>query len=296
MYEELVIWRRENGFDRVAEGEESCFHGHRSLPPTPQGYYASLWCEVNTLKAAILMLAEYTVTRPRQKDSLDELLANFDFARIKEYVERRSREAARAQVTAVTRDDTVQHCSPCSQTLGPPSVVYVNLENEERIELEELKLSSAGTVFETPEQQCPPTEGIWEQRRTTAYGFLTAAMDSKHEGRFLNTTERAKDTTTIADISSNVATPSKRRHKISSEEKNSSTPVGEKRRPPLWKAAVALLDFFAESGEASYLYFVLCTLCVLCFFVFLNYFFPQVITSQLEAKERDAGPGRGSSR
>ena len=25
MYEELTIWRRENGFDRVVEGEESCF-------------------------------------------------------------------------------------------------------------------------------------------------------------------------------------------------------------------------------------------------------------------------------
>ena len=25
MYEELAIWRRENGFDRVVEGEESCF-------------------------------------------------------------------------------------------------------------------------------------------------------------------------------------------------------------------------------------------------------------------------------
>ena len=24
-YEELEIWRRENGFDRVVEGEESCF-------------------------------------------------------------------------------------------------------------------------------------------------------------------------------------------------------------------------------------------------------------------------------
>ena len=34
-YEELAIWRRENGFDRVAEGKASCFHGHRSLPPTP---------------------------------------------------------------------------------------------------------------------------------------------------------------------------------------------------------------------------------------------------------------------
>ena len=25
MYEELAIWRRENGFDRVVAGEESCF-------------------------------------------------------------------------------------------------------------------------------------------------------------------------------------------------------------------------------------------------------------------------------
>ena len=25
MYEELAIWRRENGFDRVVEGVESCF-------------------------------------------------------------------------------------------------------------------------------------------------------------------------------------------------------------------------------------------------------------------------------
>ena len=50
------------------------------------------------------MPAENTVTRPRKKTmdvvdglrnySLDELLANFEFARIKEYVEKRSREVA----------------------------------------------------------------------------------------------------------------------------------------------------------------------------------------------------------
>ena len=45
------------------------------------------------------MPAEDTVNRPRQKDSLDELLANFEFARIKEYVEKRSREAAQVTVT-----------------------------------------------------------------------------------------------------------------------------------------------------------------------------------------------------
>ena len=53
-----------NGFDRVA-GEESCFSGHRSLPSTPQEYYAGLWSELNALKDAISMPAEDTVTRPR---------------------------------------------------------------------------------------------------------------------------------------------------------------------------------------------------------------------------------------
>ena len=54
------------------------------------------------------MPAEDTVTRPRQKDSLDELLASFEFARIKEYVKKRSREAAQAQMT-ITPVETVQH-------------------------------------------------------------------------------------------------------------------------------------------------------------------------------------------
>ena len=44
-----------NGFDRVAKDEESCFHGHRSLPPTLEEYAASLWSEVNALKDAIPM-------------------------------------------------------------------------------------------------------------------------------------------------------------------------------------------------------------------------------------------------
>ena len=170
MYEKLAIWRRENGFDGA---DESYFYVHRSLPPTPEQYYAGLWSEVNALQEAISMLAEDTVTRPRQKDSLD--------ARIKEYVERRSREAARAQVTAVTRDDTVQHCSPISQTPVPPSGVYFNLENNENEmgpELEKLESSSAVTGLDSPGQQCPPYEGRWEQGRTIANGILTAGMDS----------------------------------------------------------------------------------------------------------------------
>ena len=130
-YQELATCRRLNGFDRIVEDEESCFHGHRSLPPTPQEYHAGLRRELNALKDSISMPAEDTVTRPRQKDSLDELLANFEFARIKEYVEKRSRgEAAQVQVT-VTQVNTVQHSSPCPLDPEPSPDVCVNLENNE---------------------------------------------------------------------------------------------------------------------------------------------------------------------
>ena len=173
-YEKLVTWRRMNGFDRVVEGEENWLHGHRSLPPTPEQYAASLRLDLKKLKDAISMNAESTVTRPRQKtmdvvdgrrsDSLDELLANFEFARIKEYVDKRSREAARVQVT-VTQVDTVQHSSPCPLDPEPSSSVYVKLENTEGKmgpELEELEPPSAGTGLETPGQQCSPNEGTWD--------------------------------------------------------------------------------------------------------------------------------------
>ena len=158
-YEELAIWRRMNGFDRVAENKESYFHGHRSLPPTPEEYAASLWFEVNALKDAISM--------PRQKvskliNAIEQgKLSDKEYAILKWLVEKRDREAA--QMTAAIRDDTVQHCSPISQTPEPPSVVYFNLENEERMKLDELKSSSAGTGLKTPGQQCSPYEGIWEQ-------------------------------------------------------------------------------------------------------------------------------------
>ena len=57
-----------------------------------------------------------------RNDSLDELLTNFEFTRVKEYVEKRSRKAAQAQVT-VTPVDTVQHCSPCPPNPDMPSDV-----------------------------------------------------------------------------------------------------------------------------------------------------------------------------
>ena len=62
--EKLATWRRMNGFDRVIDGKDNWFHGPRSLPPTLQEFTESLWCEVNSLKDAILMPAR---TTPWQK-------------------------------------------------------------------------------------------------------------------------------------------------------------------------------------------------------------------------------------
>ena len=235
MYEELAIWRRMNGFDRVVEDEESSFHGYRSLSPTPEEYAASLWSEVNALKDAISM--------PRQKvskliNAIEQgKLSDEEYAILKRLVEKRDREAA--QVTAVTRDDTVQHCSPISQTPAPPSVVYFNLENEERMELDEPKSSSAGTGPETPGQQCPPYEGIWEQRRTTANGVLTAGVDSSKKGNISSPTtesvdERKKSTVMVAGISSTAATPENRRLKTFSEQNKQFDPGGRREKAPPW--------------------------------------------------------------
>ena len=93
----------------------------------------------------------------------------------KRYVEKRSREAAQAQVT-VTPVDAGRYCSLSPQTPEPSSSVCVKLENNEgKMDPErgELESPSAGAGLETPGQQCPPNEGTWDQGRTTADGFLT---------------------------------------------------------------------------------------------------------------------------
>ena len=173
-----------NGFDQVVEGEENWFHGHRSLPTTPEQYTASLMFELQKLEDAISMPAENTVTRPWQKtidfvDGLKGKLPDEKLAVIKRCLDKRSREATQAQVTVTP--DTVQHFSPWSPNPEMPSDVCVKLENNEgKMDPErgELKLSSVGTGLETPGQQCPPNEGIWETGRTTANGFLTAGVGS----------------------------------------------------------------------------------------------------------------------
>ena len=183
-YQQLATWRRENGFDRVEAVENNWFGDHSSLPPTPEQYYAGLWLEMNALRDAISM--------PRQKvmqliNAIEQdKLSDDEYAYyLKRLVEKRVRETA--QVTAFTRDDTVQHCSPCSPNPDRSSGgVCFNLENNEGKmgqELKKLESSSADTGLETPRQQSPPNQGIWEQGRTIANGILTAGVDSSQGGR-----------------------------------------------------------------------------------------------------------------
>ena len=290
-YEELTTRRRMNGFDRVGEGKENWFHGHRSLPPTPQEYHASLRHELQELKDAISMPNEKFARpkrpvekrgredeEPRQKtmnvvdgrrsDSLDELLANFEFARIKEYVEKRSRE------------DTVQRCSPCLPDPEPSPSVYIKLENNEGKmgpELEEHESPSAGTGLETPGQQCPSNEGIWETERTTASGILTADVDHQG-GNLFSTTTESVDTRASEKRTRNTADTTflQQGHNPRSEQNKHFDPGGKREKAPSWNAAVILLCFLGESWEAVCLFSV----CALCSVFFLNCFSFQVLTFQ----------------
>ena len=263
-----------NGFDRVVEGEENWSHGHRSLPPTPEQHTANLRLELQKLKHAISMPGEDTVNTPWQKtidfvDGLKGKLPDEELAKMKRYVEKRSREAAQAQVT-VTPMDTVQRCSPCPLDPEPSSSVYVKLENTEGKmgpELEELESPSAGTGLETPGQQCPPNEGIWKAGRTTASGILTPGVDLNQGGNFISTTTGSVDTRASEKCMRITAgiTFLQQGHKPRSEENKQFDPGEKGKKAPPWNAAVTLLSFSGESWEAPCLFSVaVCTLC-LCF-------------------------------
>ena len=269
-----------NGFDQVADGEDNWFHGPRSLPPTPQEYHASLRRELQKLKDAISMPNEEfarpkrTVKKrgrkdeePRQKtmdvvdgrrsDSLDELLANFEFARIKEWVEKRRCQAAQVTVTPV---DTVQHCGPCP--LDPEaSSVYVNLENNQGKmgpELKELESLSASMGLKMPGQQCLPNEGTWEAERTTAC----------QGGHISSSTERVKSTRITADT-----TCLQQGHKPRSEENKQFDPGGKSEKASTWNAAVTLLFFSWGELEGSLVVLRIFCLCLVCA-LFPKLFFP----------------------
>ena len=143
-------------------------------------------------------------------------------------------------------------------------------------ELEELESPSAGTGLETPGQQCPPNERIWETGRTTASGILTAGVGSCQSKNILSPTtesvdKRAKDTKTVEDISSTAATPENRKRKTPSEQNKQFDPGGKGEKALPWNAAVTLLSFYGESREVPCLCFVLSVFCVCS--VCLNYCF-----------------------
>ena len=239
MYEELATWRRDNGFNRVEDVD------HRSLPPTPEQYYAGLWLEVNALKDAISMpLQLLKLMNAIEQDTLSDE----EYATLKRCMEKRVRETA--QVTAVTRDNTVQPCSLCSPNPDRPSGVLCNLENEGTMsqELEELTSTSTSTGLNTPGQLSPPNEGVWETGRIIADGILTAGVNSSQGGRTPSPPERATRMVTAADIPLAAATPPKRRHKTSSELNKPFDPGGRGEKAPPWNAAVPL-PFFSW-GEA----------------------------------------------
>ena len=250
--EKLTIWSRINGFDRIVDGEVNWFHGPRSLPPTPQEFTESPWCEVNALKDAISTPAR---TRPWQKtmELVDEIkgkLPDEELAAIKQYVKRRSREAAQVTVTPV---DTLQYCSPRPLNPEIPSDVHVTIEEKDEgkidPELKELKPPSAGTGLETPGQQCHPNEGTWEKGRTIADGYLLVGMGPNQGGDISSPTESV-DTRAVRNTAN--ITFLQQDHKPKDEEKCSEEnrqfdPGGEGgKQPPPWNAAVMVVFSFPQ--------------------------------------------------
>ena len=148
---------------------------------------------------------------------------------------------------------TVQHCSPISPNPDTPSDVCFNLENNEGKmgqELEKLESSSADTGLETPGQQSPPNQGIWEQRRTIANGILAAGVDSSQGGRTPSPLERSTSTRTFSDIFSTAAIQENRRHKTTNHQNKQFEPGGRGEKAPPWNAAVPLPFFFwGEAGR-----------------------------------------------
>ena len=276
LYEELAIWRRANGFDRVEAD-------HRSLPPTPEQYHAGLRVEVNALKAAISMpirggpsWQEYKrniIRKIEQGEVSDE-----DFAVIKLLVETRDRDAAQVTVTQVS---TVQQCSSIPKTPEPPPDVCVNLENnEDEMDpgMKELTSSSTSTGLNTPGQLSPPNEGVWETGRIIADGILTAGVNSSQGGRTPSPPERSTSTRTFEDIFSTAAIQENRRLKTFNELNKPFDPGGRGEKAPPWNAAVPL-PFFSW-GEAVRLLVCLgqgweasCPFSLPCVCVFPNLYF-----------------------
>ena len=299
-FEKLATWRRINGFDRVAEGEENWFHSPRSLPSTPEEYTSSLRSDLQELK--------YAISMPRQKvsnffNAVEQgKVSDEKFATLKRLVEKRGREEAQMTVTPV---DTVQHCSPCLLNPEMPPDVCTRLEsNEGKMdpELKELESPSAGTGLETPGQQCPPNEWAWETGRTTADGFLTAGVSSNQGGDIYSPTTEYVDTRTVRTTATVDITFLQQGHKPKDEDKGSEEIKqfdlgGKREKASLWNASVTLCFFWAKrwamGGSLPVLrVFCLCFVCA-CLLCSLNYCSFPVITFQRPGKHERR---RGSSR
>ena len=119
--EELVTWRRSNGFDQCDERNEHWVHS--PLPPMPEQTTAKKWAEVNVLKKAILMPGKGRSSQ-RVESFINKLkqgtssLTDEEFARLERMIrEKRGRAAAHVVVTPI---DTAQPCNPqsCSSEIS----------------------------------------------------------------------------------------------------------------------------------------------------------------------------------
>ena len=219
--EQLANWRGTHGFDR----DDSWMHG--TLPLSPQEFTASLWSDLQELKDAISMSGK---ARPWQKtmkflDGLKGDLPDEELAEIKRNVERRSRVAAQVIVTPVS---SVQHCIPRSLNPETPSDIYVSMEEKDEGTmnpgLTELEPPPAGMGLETPGQQCPPNEGIWEKGRTIADGYLLVGMGSNQGETSLH------QRTTLVRESGQLRYRQNPGTRQLAKKTSNLTPVGKKRR------------------------------------------------------------------
>ena len=185
--------------------------------------------------------------RPWQKtmeffDGLKGDLPDEELAAIKRYVERRSRKTAQVTVTPVS---TAQHCLP--RLLNPEiaSDVYVSMEekDEGRMNPEptELEPPSASTGLETPGQQCPLNEGVWETGRPITDGYLLVVIGSNQGGDISSPKERvgtrAGSVTTPANSSNTIFRQQGHKPKDKdngSEENKQFDPGGKGEKPPLY--------------------------------------------------------------
>ena len=190
-FDKLATWRRMNGFDRVADGEDNWSHGPRLLPPTPEEYTVDLWCKVNKLKNAISMPAK---TRPWQKtmnfvDGLKGKLPDEELAVIKWYVEMLSREAAQAQVT-VTPVDTVQYGSPSPRTPEPSPDVCVSSWRTTRGGWTQSEASSNHhrlvRALKRPDSSVPQTRGRGRKNEPSLTAIRSLGWDRTKGETFLH--------------------------------------------------------------------------------------------------------------